>query len=161
METKLQQTIKNVAERFQRQLLSILFFSCLFGILGILIPDFYYKYFDTRAYYTVQSAIVNGGDLKPCGYVDISLVEHADYDLQGLAIVDVVLVRADEPNLEERTITDLVNIKAGDTTTTHTYPLVCALRGGDYFLKASVRYEVRGNAKVTTWQSNRFVVKIP
>lgn len=144
--------------RIHSRLASVIFFSLMFAIVGTLLPDFYFKYFDNRQYLKIDTATIVGGELNKCGYVDVELDRHALIDLQAKAIVEFVLVRADAPDTEVQRLVREVAISKGDKRVIQSYKLDCDIREGNYYLEGNVTYYVRDNQHITTWESNMFTI---
>lgn len=135
-------------QHFARRVVLALVFSIVFMVIGQVVPDTYYRYFDNKQYYTVvQPMPVDKKWYKPCESVQItgtvtSLV-NTNLDMN----IELILRKSNNTVLK---IPDLVLKKTtiakaeARQTVLIAYPLPCDLEDGLYYWQMLVTYKIYG-----------------
>lgn len=123
-------------------------FALVFIIIGLFLPDLYYKYLDQTQYYSVQQPIpVAQKWYKPCDDVVMTAIRDSRFDVSGTVQTDLVLKQGNNeifkvPNVK---FNRGISVKKGNSVTvSFSYRLPCDLADGVYYWQLSFSYKVRG-----------------
>lgn len=154
----IKEVTSDTVQRFRLNWHYSLLFALVFAGLGLLIPDVYFRHFDTRNYYRIKSATVMQDEVPQCNDFSIIFDREADLNLQANAVVEVVLVRIDGVENEVIRYDRQIGINKGSATVMSNYTLPCNIPLGVYFVRGTVKYEVRGGQHITAWHTDGFTV---
>lgn len=139
---------------------SAILFGIAFMVTGYIIPNLYYRFFDSTNYYEIKIPLpVEERVYKPCELVDVYIVRKSLIDTQGDSIINLALIRDGNENRERiSTETKRISITKGDGTIITHWQLPCMITSGEYFFEGTVKYEVRGFEKYTPFYTQSFLV---
>jgi hypothetical protein len=139
-------------------------FAMLFVLLGALIPDVYFRYFDKTEYYVINSIKVDDSKTyKACEVQEIEITRTALENLTGEFMFILSLEDIDNRNVYSKTIPSTV--EKGSRTIKSEQLLPCKagvgtdIREGKYRWTLSYEYEFRGVKRVALNKSNLFLIK--
>lgn len=149
-------------KRFLHTLPSIVIFALLFSILGTLIPQTYYQFFDQTKYYKIIEPVrIEQKDYVACDYVDAYITRESLIDGHGDSIINLSLIREDTGEVVDRIVSSerRVSIKKGNGTVITHWEIPCTAKSGRYYYDGVIEYEVRGIKKHEGFISETFLVK--
>lgn len=148
-------------KRFIKTVPSVITFTLLFAILGTLIPQTYYQFFDLTEYYKIGEPVrIEQREYYPCDYVDAFITRESLIDGHGDSIINLSLVREDTGEVLDRVISEerRVTIKKGSGTVITHWEIPCIAKPGRYYYDGVIEYEVRGIKKHEGFVSDVFRV---
>jgi len=145
------------------RLVYVLLFATLFVVLGYIIPQIYFKYFDRTLYYSVQQpASVDREVYKPCDKLVVTIVRTSLINVSAHATVQIYLVNVEGKIIKHNPLFDgSVLIEITNKAVVYlSYIVPCDLIDGKYYLKAIVDYTVPSTniRKNYIWVTDSFTV---
>jgi hypothetical protein len=156
--------IKNKIKQIDHRIIGTVIFAMLFVFLGALIPDVYYRYFDTKEYYSIDSIFVDTSKTyKPCEVMELTIARTALEDLTGEFTFVLSLEDIDNRNVYSKRVPSTV--EAGTKVIKSEQLIPCNsgvgvdLRDGQYRWALGFEYTFKGIKKTAFNRSNLFKVK--
>lgn len=139
-------------------------FAMLFVFLGALIPDIYYRYFDTKEYYKIDSITVDSTrTYVPCQVQEITITRTALENLTGEFMFTLSLEDIDNRNVYSKIIPSTVEKGTKIVKSEQLIPCKAGvgadIRSGQYRWTLSYTYDFKGVKKVSLNKSNLFEIK--
>lgn len=155
--------------KFVKNVLVVMLFITSFNVVGYLLPQIYYQYFDRTEYLKFQDSVeVTLDKYKVCDDVELTFRREAAEDLEYQSITQLVLYQIYQEEAEPNTFKKLFFepqygiIKKGATNIKIAVPLPCAVEPGEYYFEGAYNYQVKNIKRNTYWTSERFdVIKTP
>lgn len=132
--------------------------ALLFGVIPLVVSDFYYEFLDKTQYYQITNAEVVNTNVKACQDSEVLLTRNALIDLQAKAISELILYRINAPDTEIAIYTQELSVNKGAATMKILLPIPCKASAGDYFWRGTVTYDIKGDSRITFWESTKFHV---
>ena len=139
-------------------------FGMLFVFLGALLPDVYYRYFDTKEYYKIDSVKVDDSRIySPCQVQEIVITRTALEDLKGEFMFILSLQDINEKVVSSKTIPS--NVEKGSKTISSEQLIPCNsgvgkdIKSGQYRWTLSYTYEFKSVKRIALNKSNLFTIK--
>lgn len=156
--------IKNKIGGISHRIMGTIVFAMLFVLLGALIPDVYYRYFDTKQYYSIDSIFVEANKTyKPCEVMELMIARTALENLTGEFTFVLSLEDIDNRNVYSKRVPSTV--EAGTKIIKSEQLIPCNsgvgvdLRDGQYRWTLTYTYDWKGIKKVALNKSNLFEIK--
>lgn len=151
------------SDQLPRRLMMAIMFAFFFSVVGKVVPDVYYRFFDTTKYLEIKSPLsVDKAYYKPCEGVKVSTIITSRLDLDADFFTELILVQensGDYTRIEGSGITLRTPIiQAEPHVVTNMLPLPCNLPDGLYHWKGNAEYDVRGYERVEPYFSETFQV---
>ena len=138
-------------------------FAFAFAIVGWIVPNTYYKYFDKTVYYSVvQPVSINKTVYKPCEETILTTTRTSLIDTNILFTRYLRLVRVEDNAqivIDEAINKSEIGVKKGIMTVSRALKLPCNLIDGNYFWQAVAVYQYKGNQKTYTYVTENFSVR--
>jgi hypothetical protein len=139
-------------------------FAMLFVFLGVLIPDIYYRHFDTKEYYRIDSITVDSTrTYKPCDIQEIVITRTALENLSGEFMFILALEDIDNRNVYSKIIPSTVERGTKVVKSEQLIPCKAGvgadIRSGQYRWTLTYTYDWKGIKKVALNKSNLFEIK--
>ena len=157
---KIKKKIDNVSHR----VIGMLVFSMVFVLLGALIPDVYFRYLDTKQYYSIDSVFVDTSKVyKPCETMELVVVRTASENLTGEFTFVLSLEDIDNRNVYSKRVPSTV--EAGTKVVKSEQVIPCKsstgkdLSDGQYRWALGFEYTFKGIKKTAFNKSNLFKVR--
>lgn len=157
---KIKKKIDNVSHR----VIGMLVFSMVFVLLGALIPDVYFRYFDTKEYYSIDSIFIDTNKVyKPCETMELVIARTAQEDLTGEFTFVLSLEDIDNRNVYSKRVPSTV--EAGTKVIKSEQVIPCKsstgkdLSDGQYRWALGFEYTFKGVKKTAFNKSNLFKVR--
>lgn len=156
---KTNNSLKHFMVHLKSSFFSIVFFACLFSLLGYFIPKAYFTWFDKTVYYTIKVPIEVEKEVYKSGdIVTVKIERNALIDTQGISIRELILVNQNGNNEVFKYNTNLA-INVGKEIVYVDWLLPPNIKNGVYFFQGIVSYPVRGITKFTSFCTEKFEVK--
>jgi len=132
----------------------IVLFGVAFALLGQMIPNCYYKYFDKTVYYNIENPVfVEQHEYRKCDDIISEFHRNSVADVQAIVVTELVRV---SDNTEVEYYKRDVTLAKGELVLHSSYPIPCNAKADTYFFRGVVAYRVRGIEKTTTFYSDNF-----
>lgn len=148
-------------------------FAFHFIVIGWLVPDFYFKYFDNTSYYSIVQPIpVDKKYYKPCENVLLTATRTSLINTTLTANIELILRKDNETifHVPDAKFQRNATIKEGKITVLVKYPLPCKLPEGLYYWQVIATYRVHGYERqyiaisdtfnVNQWGNDPALIKI-
>jgi len=156
--------IKKKIDSIGHRLMGTIIFGMLFVFLGALLPDVYYRYFDTKEYYSIDSIFVDTSrTYKPCEVMELTIARTALENLTGEFTFILSLEDIDNRNVYSKRVPSTV--EAGTKIIKSEQLIPCNsgvgvdLRDGQYKWTLGFEYTFKGIKKTAFNKSNLFKVR--
>ena len=156
--------IKKKINSISHRLMGTVIFGMLFVFLGALLPDVYYRYFDTKEYYSIDSIFVDTSrTYKPCEVMELTIARTALENLTGEFTFVLSLEDIDNRNVYSKRVPSTVD--AGTKVIKSEQLIPCNsgvgvdLRDGQYKWTLGFEYTFKGIKKTAFNKSNLFKVR--
>ena len=156
--------IKSKISKVSHRLMGMLVFAMLFVLLGALIPDVYYRYFDTKEYYSIDSIFVDTNKTyKPCEKMELTIARTALENLTGEFTFVLSLEDIDNRNVYSKRVPSTV--EAGTKVIKSEQLIPCnsgvgvVIRDGQYRWTLGFEYTFKGIKKTAFNKSNLFKIR--
>ena len=156
--------IKKKIDSISHRVIGMLVFSMVFVLLGALIPDIYFRYFDTKEYYSIDSIFVDTSrTYKPCDMMELTIARTALENLTGDFTFVLSLEDIENRNVYSKRVPSTV--EAGTKVIKSEQLIPCNsgvgvdLRDGQYKWTLGFEYTFKGIKKQAFNRSNLFKVK--
>lgn len=156
--------IKNKIGGISHRIMGTIVFAMLFVLLGALIPDVYYRYFDTKQYYSIDSIFVEANKTyKPCEVMELMIARTALENLTGEFTFVLSLEDIDNRNVYSKRVPSTVEAGTKVIKSDQTIPCKSStgkdLNDGQYRWTLGFEYTFKGIKKTAFNRSNLFKVK--
>lgn len=155
--------MKKILNKIKGKLFNIAVFAMLFMLLGAVLPEVFYRYFDTREYYKINSIVVDTNKTyKPCEVMELLITRTAYEDLTGEFTFVLTLEDIDNKNVYSKRVPSTV--EKGERTIKSEQLIPCDngvgknIDEGEYRWKLGFEYEFRGIKKTALNRSNLFTI---
>lgn len=148
-------------KRILNTLPSVIVFAVLATLLGTLIPQTYYQFFDKTDYYQITSPVLIGeGDHYACELVDAYINRTSLIDGHGDSIINLSLIKKESGEVVDRIISKerRISITQGSGTVITHWEIPCNAKPGLYYYDGVVEFEVRGIKKHESFKTEVFEV---
>lgn len=156
--------IKKKIDSINHRVMGMLVFGMVFVLLGAVIPDVYYRYFDTKEYYSIDSIFVDTSrTYKPCEVMELTIARTALENLTGEFTFILSLEDIDNRNVYSKRVPSTV--EAGTKVIKSEQLIPCNsgvgvdLRDGQYRWTLGFEYTFKGIKKTAFNKSNLFKVR--
>ena len=156
--------IKKKIDSISHRVIGMLVFSMVFVLLGALIPDIYFRYFDTKEYYSIDSIFVDTSrTYKPCDMMELTIARTALENLTGDFTFVLSLEDIENRNVYSKRVPSTV--EAGTKVIKSEQLIPCNsgvgvdLRDGQYKWTLGFEYTFKGIKKTAFNKSNLFKVR--
>ena len=156
--------IKKKIDSINHRVMGMLVFGMVFVLLGAVIPDVYYRYFDTKEYYSIDSIFVDTSrTYKPCEVMELTIARTALENLTGEFTFVLSLEDIENRNVYSKRVPSTV--EAGTKVIKSEQLIPCNsgvgvdLRDGQYRWTLGFEYTFKGIKKTAFNKSNLFKVR--
>ena len=156
--------IKSKISHISHRTIGTIVFAMLFVFLGVLVPDVYYRYFDTKQYYTIDSIFVDTSKTyKPCEVMELTIARTSLENLTGEFTFVLSLEDIDNRNVYSKRVPSTVDIGTKVIKSEQLIPCNSGvgvdLRDGQYRWSLGFEYTFKGIKKTAYNRSNLFKVR--
>ena len=156
--------IKKKIDSISHRLMGTIIFGMLFVFLGALLPDVYYRYLDTKEYYSIDSIFVDTSrTYKPCEVMELTIARTALENLTGDFTFVLSLEDIDNRNVYSKRVPSTVGIGTKVIKSEQLIPCNSGvgkdLKDGQYRWSLAFEYSFKGIKKQAFNRSNLFKVK--
>ena len=156
--------IKKKIDSISHRLMGTVIFGMLFVFLGALLPDVYYRYLDTKEYYSIDSIFVDTSrTYKPCEVMELTIARTALENLTGDFTFVLSLEDIDNRNVYSKRVPSTVGIGTKVIKSEQLIPCNSGvgkdLKDGQYRWSLAFEYSFKGIKKQAFNRSNLFKVK--
>lgn len=156
--------IKKKIDSISHRLMGTIIFGMLFVFLGALLPDVYYRYLDTKEYYSIDSIFVDTSrTYKPCEVMELTIARTALENLTGEFTFVLSLEDIDNRNVYSKRVPSTVGIGTKVIKSEQLIPCNSGvgkdLKDGQYRWSLAFEYSFKGIKKQAFNRSNLFKVK--
>lgn len=156
----LKRIIPDIENEWSSRLTNAILGAILFIVVGYYVPNIYYKYFDNREYFKINSVQTTEAAYAQCAISTVVVQRTSQIDANATRYVDIALQSENgESTIPVPELTRNILIERNDNKIIiDGLTIPCSLKNGEYRWVIKIHYMVHDNPRFEVAKSNPFIV---